>query len=47
VTEKSGEERVKHTHTCTRAHTQTCTYILVKELRIESIIERARARETR
>ena len=47
VTEKSGEERVEHTHKCTRAHTQTRTYILEKELHIESIIEGASEREKR
>ena len=47
VTEKSGEERVEHTHTCTRAHTQTRTYILEKELHIEPIIEGGREGEKR
>jgi hypothetical protein len=47
VTEKSGEERVEHTHKCTRAHTQTRTYILEKKLHIEPIIEGGREGEKR
>ena len=47
VTEKSGEESFEHTHTCTRAHKQTRTYILEKELHIEPIIEGGREGEKR